>query len=105
MKQPEFTSRERYLIDYYRNQPPRLWWGSTMYDAYFLVPAVVLFVFGLQDDDPSAMILGFGLLVFHLLLQSVRAAKWGNVLASIVRKYDCALNAFQQPSAENCKSP
>lgn len=105
MNQLEFTSRERYLVDYFRNPPPKQWWGTAMYDAYFLVPAVVLFLFGLQDEEPLAMILGFGLLVFHLVSQSVRTANWGNVLASIIRKYDCALNHSHQPSPGNGGSP
>lgn len=92
MNQPEFNPAEQYLVDYYRNMPPRQWWTRSMHDAYFLVPALVLFAFGLQNEEPWAMLLGFGLLLFHLVVDAFRSAKWGAVLQSIIRKYDRMIN-------------
>ena len=99
---PAFDSDEELLIAICRQQGPGRQTGSLSYDVSALVVATGLFGYGLVSEEPTWMMVGFGLAIFRIIQWTRSSFRWGHVYNGIILKYD---RAFREPVEAELEKP
>lgn len=101
MSRPDFTPAEQYLVDSYRHPLGETAWKHTFNELYYAIPATILLLVGLKNDEPMMIIVGFAILLVHQIVQAVRGSKWAAVFHHIIRKYEDCLRSSNVPANPN----
>jgi hypothetical protein len=93
MAKPEFTTRELWIINYYKDRGEHLIANQLFADLGQIGPPLIFAVWGLWNDSAVTVAIGFFALLMTKLAESYRGRGWTKAFAEIFRKYDAALKS------------
>src|SRR5258706_13905109 len=97
----EFTYREKFLVNYYRDldlSGPRRFIRS---DLLFGVGSIVCVIYAAVREDIALGFVAYALVLGRLWYVAVAGGKWARDFQSIFRKYDARLKAAEPQKRDN----
>ncbi len=103
---PEFDHDEEYLVAYYRQYRMSGSGHSIIQDVVTVAVGAAFFALGYFKSDVIWSIIGFGLVAYLALRGLVSGARYNRIIASIIEKYESAIQTENKESiAEHDVTP
>lgn len=90
---PQFNRDEEFLIAYYRQSSESTQTRAILQDVTTAAMGCLFLGLGLFKSDMTWALIGFGIVAFRLIRGTFAAARYSRTFATIVEKYELAVNA------------
>jgi hypothetical protein len=95
---PKFDHDEEYLVAYYRQYRKSGGGRTIIQDLVTVAVGAAFFALGYFKSDITWSIIGFGLVAYLALRGLVSGSRYNRILASIIEKYEGALQTENKES-------
>jgi hypothetical protein len=102
---PKFDNEEEYIVAYYRQYSKSGSARSHIQDVITVAFGTALFALGYYKNDITWSVIGLGFVVYIALKGLFSGARYNQMIANIIQKYEDALEADNHKSKSERDAP